>query len=86
VARHRYRRNADALTEKQEALYDEIMEDDFTPEQFTSLISAVERFNFTSTALYALAEQYLEEYEDTEGNLLLLQFAEQFAKHEAKTL
>jgi hypothetical protein len=82
----RHRRNADALTPEQEALYDEIMEDEFTPDQFDALVGAVERFNFTSTALYALAAQYLEEYEDTEGNLLLLQFAEQFAKHEAKTL
>jgi hypothetical protein len=82
----RHRRNADALTPEQDALYDEIMEDEFTPDQADKLIAAVERFNFTSTAFYALAAQYLDEYEDTDGNLLLLQFAEQFAKHEAKTL
>ena len=82
---NQHRRNAE-LTADEQAVYEEIVEDEAAPADVEALLKAVERFRYTSTALYALAEIYLEDFEDADGNLLLLRFAEEFAKHEAKTV
>lgn len=83
--KNRHRHNPE-LTPQEQAVYDEIMENETPEELMAELQRVLERFPYTSSLLFALATIHLDEYEDVDGNLLLLGLADDFAQHEAKTV
>ena len=83
--RRHYRRNADELSAKEEALYEQIGNTEYTEAQYMALERVIETVPFTTTALGIIAA-WLIENDDRDGGMLVLRFADEFARHEAKTI
>lgn len=73
------------MTEEQYELADEIRDTPISDSNFEAFQRVISRLDSTTQALTALA-MILSESGDTEGSALLLDFADGFADHEAKTL
>lgn len=93
MPRHRHRRNGFELseqeraefTEQEQGLYDEIVNAEFSEYNYDELVKVIERFEYTTTALAALAAWY-SELGDSDASMMILAFADEFAKYEAKTI
>lgn len=74
------------LTADQRELADEISEDEPTDEAVEALNYAIGRFTYTATVLAALADYLRDNVDDPDGADLVLEFSNQMAEHEARTI